>query len=197
MEITNTRDVAISGNATLSVVRRDQYNQTINAQVVHIGRSQRAMGKQEQKKRDSDPEYKQYREIIRGDIYKVEELVENIWDCEWKDDGLHVWSCRRTVHQARLYGDGKVFTAFSYHGADALKAWKKDFVKYSRTNDPAILFQLFGINRSKVPALLFYDDWLPLGHLFWKKSFWERFYLVVHAHAWSRQRVGLFSFQQR
>uniref|UniRef100_A0A0W0F2I8 Uncharacterized protein n=1 Tax=Moniliophthora roreri TaxID=221103 RepID=A0A0W0F2I8_MONRR len=157
MEITNTRDVAISGNATLSVVRRDQYNQTINAQVVHIGRSQRAMGKQEQKKRDSDPEYKQYREIIRGDIYKVEELVENIWDCEWKDDGLHVWSCRRTVHQARLYGDGKVFTAFSYHGADALKAWKKDFVKYSRTNDPAILFQLFGINRSKVPALLFYD----------------------------------------
>ncbi|KAI3598485.1 hypothetical protein WG66_017096 [Moniliophthora roreri] len=152
MEITNAGDVSIGGKATLSVVHRDQYNQTINAQVVHIGRE---MVKQESEN-DSDPEYGQYREIIRGDIHKFEQIC-SVDDWEWEDGRLVKSPYQRTIYRARVYGDDRVLTAISFHGRDAKKIWKKEFMKWSQANDPAVLLQLFAINRSKVPALLFYD----------------------------------------
>ncbi|ESK89813.1 hypothetical protein Moror_16798 [Moniliophthora roreri MCA 2997] len=166
MEIANAQGVAISGNARFSVVHRDQYNRTtINNRIVHVGRPGRTIVKRERRKHDSETEYDQYHNIIRGDIRNLEKLCSvDEGELEWKD-GKRVWvdSYRRTVHQAQLYGDDEVFTAFSYHGKDALKAWKKDFMKYSQADENMMFPQLFGINRSKVPALLFYDEWLPLG----------------------------------
>uniref|UniRef100_A0A0W0F2I5 Uncharacterized protein n=1 Tax=Moniliophthora roreri TaxID=221103 RepID=A0A0W0F2I5_MONRR len=160
MEIANAQGVAISGNARFSVVHRDQYNRTtINNRIVHVGRPGRTIVKRERRKHDSETEYDQYHNIIRGDIRNLEKLCSvDEGELEWKD-GKRVWvdSYRRTVHQAQLYGDDEVFTAFSYHGKDALKAWKKDFMKYSQADENMMFPQLFGINRSKVPALLFYD----------------------------------------
>ncbi|KAI3619465.1 hypothetical protein WG66_012931 [Moniliophthora roreri] len=162
MEITSARDVAISGSATLSVVHRDQYNQmTVNNRTVHVRRPGRTVLKRARKRRDSDPEYDQYREVIRGDIHKLEQLsAVDVWDSWERKDGQLVGTChsyRRMIHQVRVYGDDRVFTSFSYHGRDAEKIWKEEFMKYSPANDPAVLLQLFAINRSKVPALLFHD----------------------------------------
>uniref|UniRef100_A0A0W0FQJ1 Uncharacterized protein n=1 Tax=Moniliophthora roreri TaxID=221103 RepID=A0A0W0FQJ1_MONRR len=185
----DAQDVAISGNA-VNVVHRDQYNgATINAQVIRIENTGKVKVERE-KVRDNDSEYDQYREIIRGDIHKLEQLSsKGREDWEWKG-GKIVWthSYRVTAHRAQVYDDDRVFTAISYHGRGAEKIWKKEFRKWSQPNDPAVLLQLFAINRSKVPALLFHDEWLPLGHLHSKVAgtFWERYYLRVYADAWWR-----------
>ncbi|ESK89792.1 hypothetical protein Moror_16805 [Moniliophthora roreri MCA 2997] len=189
--LNNVQNVAISENATLSVVHRDQYNQTTINRIVHVGRPGRTFVKRGRKKYNSGTEYDQYREVIRGDIHKLEQLSsQDVWDWEWKDGNLvQTYSYRKTIHQAQVYGDDRVFTAISYHGRDAEKFWKKDFVKCCQADDPAVLVQLFGINRSKVPTLLFYDDWLPLGcfHDKLSETFWEKFYLAVYSDAWWRR----------
>ncbi|ESK93196.1 hypothetical protein Moror_14640 [Moniliophthora roreri MCA 2997] len=183
------QDISISGNVT-NVAHRDQYNgaTTIINRIVHAKRPGRTVVKRGRKRHDIDSEYDQYREIICGDIYKIELLSsEARQDREWKDGKLvstHLY--QRTIHQARVYGDDRVLTAISYHGRDAKKIWKEEFMKCSQANDPAVLLQLFAINRSKVPTLLFYDEWLPLGHLQSKMegTFWEKYYLRVYTRVW-------------
>ncbi|ESK93141.1 hypothetical protein Moror_1077 [Moniliophthora roreri MCA 2997] len=185
------QNLSISGNAT-NVVHRDQYNgaTTIINRIVRTGRPGRTVVERGRRRHDIDSEYDQYREIIRGDIHKLERLSsQDVWvSWEWKD-GQPIWTCQRTVHQARVYGDDRAFTAISYHGRDAKKIWKKEFMKYSQADDPVVLLQLFAINRSRVPTLLFYDEWLPLGHLYSKvkETFWEGYYLKVYTCVWWRR----------
>ncbi|EEB90937.1 hypothetical protein MPER_10789 [Moniliophthora perniciosa FA553] len=161
--------VSIGGDA-LNVVHGDQYNEatTIIDRIVRAGRTV------VKKRRDADSEYNQYREIFRGDINKLEQLSsEDYWDWEWKDGRrVRTHSYRRTVHKAQVYGDHKVFTAISYHGRDAKKIWKRKLMEYPQfmqhhsltfivlttISDLAVLLQLFGISRSNVPTLLFYDN---------------------------------------
>ncbi|ESK83373.1 hypothetical protein Moror_15640 [Moniliophthora roreri MCA 2997] len=169
------KDVSISGNVA-HVVHRDQYNQTtIINRIVRVERPGRTIEKRKRKRYDIDSEYNQYREIIRGDIYKLEQLFsEDRGDWEREDGHLVKNSYQRTIHRARVYGDDRVFTAISYRGQDAEK--------------------LFAINRSKIPTLLFYDEWLPFGHLYSKVegTFWEGYYLNIYTNAWAR-RMGLFA----
>ncbi|KAK7014816.1 hypothetical protein VNI00_019239 [Paramarasmius palmivorus] len=133
MAFTGSRSLTIEGNA-INNVGRDQYN--LNNSFTRVVGTR---VKRKQKKRED--EYDQYREIIHGDIYKVEEIdSQNIWELKWethkhRDSGD---SFRRTTHHARLHGEGdKPYTVLTYQGRDAL--------------------ELFGMNRSNVPALIFYD----------------------------------------
>uniref|UniRef100_A0A0W0FH65 Uncharacterized protein n=1 Tax=Moniliophthora roreri TaxID=221103 RepID=A0A0W0FH65_MONRR len=177
------KDVSISGNVA-HVVHRDQYNQTtIINRIVRVERPGRTIEKRKRKRYDIDSEYNQYREIIRGDIYKLEQLFsEDRGDWEREDGHLVKNSYQRTIHRARVYGDDRVFTAISYP-ADLEEGLHE-----------MISSQLFAINRSKIPTLLFYDEWLPFGHLYSKVegTFWEGYYLNIYTNAWAR-RMGLFA----
>ncbi|ESK90061.1 hypothetical protein Moror_7878 [Moniliophthora roreri MCA 2997] len=150
MEIANANNITISGG-NINAVHRDQYNQTIiNGQVVQVGGPAETVG-------NEDDEYNQYHVIIHGDVYIIERVsTEHTWDEQ--DRSI---SPQRAIHKVQLYGDNKVFTTISYYGRNAAKVvWKKDFLRYSHAkciSDPETLFQLFGINRSKVPMLIFYD----------------------------------------
>ncbi|KAI3595885.1 hypothetical protein WG66_008858 [Moniliophthora roreri] len=193
------KDVSISGNVA-HVVHRDQYNQTtIINRIVRVERPGRTIEKRKRKRYDIDSEYNQYREIIRGDIYKLEQLFsEDRGDWEREDGHLVKNSYQRTIHRARVYGDDRVFTAISYRGQDAEKPSTQHssftFIILTSLSDPAVLLQLFAINRSKIPTLLFYDEWLPFGHLYSKVegTFWEGYYLNIYTNAWAR-RMGLFA----
>uniref|UniRef100_A0A0W0FII7 Uncharacterized protein n=1 Tax=Moniliophthora roreri TaxID=221103 RepID=A0A0W0FII7_MONRR len=188
------QNISISGNAT-NIVYRDQYNRasTIINRIVRVERPGRAIVKKGKKRHDIDSAYNQYREIIRGDIHKLEQL-RSVDDWGWEDGDSVQKLCRRTVHRAQVYGDDRVFTAISFNGRDAEEIWKKEFMKWSQADDPAVLLQLFAINRSKIPTLLFYDEWLPFLHLYTrvKETFWEGYYLRVYTRAW-QQRAGLCS----
>ncbi|KAF9256448.1 hypothetical protein L218DRAFT_1081348 [Marasmius fiardii PR-910] len=56
------------------------------------------------------------------------------------------------------------FMVVSYTGPEAEKAWEGDFLEYSRVRD-AKHIQLFGINRSDIPMLIFHDELIPVSHM--------------------------------
>ncbi|ESK89794.1 hypothetical protein Moror_16807 [Moniliophthora roreri MCA 2997] len=191
-------------DTTVNVVDGDQHNQTTNnyIRIVRIGRPGRAIAKREKKKRGNDSD--QYHKILSGDIYKVEKMHSgDRWGIERNVDGV-VESVQgsSTVYHVRLFGnEHQKFTAISYHGGHAKKFWKEDFAEYARPNDP-VVFQLFGINRSKIPVLLFYDAWVPFGHFCRKELFWTTLYGQMLCkktpymiwHLWLNSQTGEVSF---
>ncbi|KAG7097654.1 hypothetical protein E1B28_004983 [Marasmius oreades] len=96
-----------------------------------------------------------------------------LWDLH-REDSFIRWNYRlrrferefsveRIISTAVINGDSSKFTVVSYKGRDAVKAWKKDFQYFSETAD-ARNMQLFGINQSSIPLLIFYGELLPLAH---------------------------------
>ncbi|KAF9255373.1 hypothetical protein L218DRAFT_991915 [Marasmius fiardii PR-910] len=81
----------------------------------------------------------------------------------WETGRLRV---ERMICIATVHGEQELrFTDVSYRGPDAKKAWKKDFKQFSRISD-AMKWQLFGINQSSVPHLIFHGDLVPIVN-FW------------------------------
>ncbi|KAK7060725.1 hypothetical protein VNI00_000456 [Paramarasmius palmivorus] len=147
--------------SAINIVHRDQHIQNINFQ---IGRTEEQ--RQVERKEDGLELIDQYREILHGDIYKVEK-TGSTWEEDRDAQFGNKCTGRRTYYRARIYGDDKVYTGVIYSGRDASKLWKEDFAKYSGSHDlddSAMIWQLHRINRSKVPALIFYDEWLPMAH---------------------------------
>uniref|UniRef100_A0A0W0FZW7 Uncharacterized protein n=1 Tax=Moniliophthora roreri TaxID=221103 RepID=A0A0W0FZW7_MONRR len=132
------KDISISGDA-LNIVYHDQYNQTttIMNQIIYVGRPGRTIVKR------------------RGMISILNTTsIVILFVVIFTILSNFIWEIIRT-------GNGKMAAlfriSFSYYGQDAEKIWKKEFMKYSQANDPAVLLQLFTINQSKVLTLLFYD----------------------------------------
>uniref|UniRef100_A0A0W0FI54 Uncharacterized protein n=1 Tax=Moniliophthora roreri TaxID=221103 RepID=A0A0W0FI54_MONRR len=196
-----TQDISISGDVA-NVVHRDQYNgaTTIINRIVRVGRPGRSIVKRERKRHDIDSGYNQYREIIRGDIHKLEQICEDNRNWEWEDGQFVETSYRRTerefmatteyLRQSHFMGKmPKRFAIALFPLSDCLLIVFAGLEEGVHEIDPAALLQLFAINRSKVPTLLFYDEWLPLGHLDSKMEgrFWEGYYLRVYILAWQER----------
>ncbi|KAG7097876.1 hypothetical protein E1B28_005187 [Marasmius oreades] len=162
------RGVSI-GQGTFNVVTG---NQTINTYKHYIVERQ-------DKKRTI---YDEFPDIQRG-------LVRRLKDVDRKDLLLR-WNKRlkrievefmveRTISTAKINGDtSSSFTVVSYKGQDAQKAWKKDFLRFFETICTTKM-QLFGINRSSVPLLIFYGELVPLAH------FWDRLGELGQSYAYT------------
>ncbi|KAK1220605.1 hypothetical protein PQX77_016628 [Marasmius sp. AFHP31] len=109
-------------------------------------------------------EYKEYRTIIRGDIYKLQDVF---WHQTLDGNGSVL---EQLVYIAEINdpdgsgGSVARFTVLAYRGSRAREAWKSEFIKFSQ-DFRSDRVQLFAINRSKIPALIFYGDLLPFGQL--------------------------------
>ncbi|ESK83763.1 hypothetical protein Moror_2066 [Moniliophthora roreri MCA 2997] len=193
MDFSNASDFSIDGNATFNVVRRDQYNhlnQTFNAEVVHV-HSQSRQGSERN-------ELDEFRYIIRGDIHQTRSWMterekksfvrsRRRQDTREDDTQLHISIAKiHGMHQDSL------FTVVSYHGTRAHSLWKRDFLEFSRTQNPDAL-QLFGINRSSIPSLIFYDEMIPIGHVYREGMFWVEIFLdhLIHHSHWSSNTIWL------
>ncbi|KAK7060717.1 hypothetical protein VNI00_000448 [Paramarasmius palmivorus] len=183
MAFVGTQDLTIAGNAT-NIVHGNQYNSNTNLKVVKFIRVQQRSGHMSKQRRirkkgaEIDLISDEYREIRWGDIYKVEQTGSTETEEYHRDDeGQYTWTKtgERRFYRAKLYGHDTIFTAITYTGKDASKLWRKDLAAFSESLDTATAFQLFGVNRSKVPALLLYDDWIPMAH-FCPENFWATFY---------------------
>ncbi|ESK87325.1 hypothetical protein Moror_5734 [Moniliophthora roreri MCA 2997] len=168
----NASNFKIAGNAALSNVGGNQYN----FRTTIIGRNGGAVV---HKRRKGSHRCSQFHEIIRGDIFMLQEMhSEEIH--EWEIDGegyvRNVPRGRRTISTAELNNAKESkFTVMTYQGQDARKLWKKDFYEYSQLQAPHRL-QLFAINQSEMPALIFYNELIPLDHFF-KGSLWMAVYI--------------------
>ncbi|KAG7097631.1 hypothetical protein E1B28_004963 [Marasmius oreades] len=166
MAFVGTYGVSIEGGAHNYV----QGSQTINytTQVIQ----------QEEEKRTV---YDEFPEIRRGLIRRLRDFHREDLSMRWnyKLERSDVeFRVEKTISTAEIYGDSSRFTVVAYKGQDAEKAWKKDFQRFSEVTDSTNM-QLFGINRSSVPLLLFHGELVPLSHFWERLGFFGRSYVTT------------------
>ncbi|KAI3615570.1 hypothetical protein WG66_011807 [Moniliophthora roreri] len=169
MSFFNASNFSFGSHARLiNNVQGDQYNDNsqtvVNAQVVYVQGEAVVEGVVSD---DDEEEYHQFRNYIRGDLYSIKEVYRDTGDLKEvqfseRERKLVRTRARRTVQTSEVRGEEKLLTVVSYHGEEALTAWRRDFKRYSQTRSPNMV-QLFGINRSKIPSLIFYDEMIPFA----------------------------------
>ncbi|KAF9260534.1 hypothetical protein L218DRAFT_1002505 [Marasmius fiardii PR-910] len=108
----------------------------------------------------------EFEDIQRGNVYRIRDLhrIDGIIRPKfyWYEAET-LFEAERTISTAEIQGNNSRFTVVSYRGKDAKKAWEEEFRQWSENTD-ATNMQLFGINRSDVPLLIFHRELLPLMH---------------------------------
>ncbi|KAF9266045.1 hypothetical protein L218DRAFT_922406 [Marasmius fiardii PR-910] len=110
--------------------------------------------------------YDEFPYIQRGLIYRVRDLHRQDCFMRWnRESHKHEIEFRaeRVISTAEILGDSSRYTVISYKGQDAEKVWEKEFRQWSDASD-ATKMQLFGINRSSIPFLLFHRELVPFAH---------------------------------
>uniref|UniRef100_A0A0W0F003 Uncharacterized protein n=1 Tax=Moniliophthora roreri TaxID=221103 RepID=A0A0W0F003_MONRR len=139
--------------------------------------------------------------IKRGHVISIEDLGIIDWNWIWQNGkivGRH--KAQKMICTVELVDRQSKYTAMIYEGEDARTLWEEDFRRLSRTKNPGT-FQLFGINQSAIPALIFHHELIPLAH-FYTGSFWMSVYIEYlrqniqcrYEHLWMNTTTGvLFS----
>ncbi|KAG7096264.1 hypothetical protein E1B28_003712 [Marasmius oreades] len=96
--------------------------------------------------------YDEFRHIRLGDVEMIRELTLG----KYNRGGLFT----AMVH----CGQGYKCTVLSYSGPNAKAEWERDFREVTGLRNPRTM-QLFGINQSNVPLLIFHNELVPLGHV--------------------------------
>ncbi|KAF9261549.1 hypothetical protein L218DRAFT_490762 [Marasmius fiardii PR-910] len=121
-------------------------------------------GAQKQKKLNL-LELSEFTEVKRGDIYKDPRGVCYSWRLfsNRKDD------TEAAVYHARInvagpFGQEK-FTVKTYRGRNAMKEWRRDFLRCSDPGDWCRNIPLFGFSAPSVPSLIFCGELVPIAHI--------------------------------
>ncbi|KAF5327991.1 hypothetical protein D9758_017788 [Tetrapyrgos nigripes] len=121
--------------------------------------------------------FSEYRHFRIGDLFLLREVSQESVDDKHqfytyglrpREGFLHY---TRTTSAAKVIGTEGVppSTLVMYGGTDAYGAWKRDFDHYSQSHHPNVA-HLFGLNPSRShPALLFFDDLIPIMKL-WSEA---------------------------
>ncbi|ESK87083.1 hypothetical protein Moror_11924 [Moniliophthora roreri MCA 2997] len=162
---------SFSGNNTFTNAHGHQFNGPVTAGVINY--HGQAVTKR--------TKYNQFREVIQGDMITLKELgSEDLseWDSNYRNGKkLGRLKAQAKVCTVKVYPDRQSkFTAIVYEGEDAKKLWRKDFRHFSRNKKPGS-FQLFGINQSAIPALIFHYELIPCAQFFNEKSIWMDVYI--------------------
>uniref|UniRef100_A0A0W0FFR5 Uncharacterized protein n=1 Tax=Moniliophthora roreri TaxID=221103 RepID=A0A0W0FFR5_MONRR len=169
MSFKNSSGFSFKGKNSFNEVHGHQVNSTIRAGIVNLNAGQ-AVAKR--------TEHDEFQYVRRGHMVKVkvlhsEELSK--WDWKWQNGelvGRYKSSAQRTIYTVEIIDRQSKFTAMIYEGKDAQDFWEKDFRLFSRTHNP----QLFGINQSAIPVLIFHHELIPCAH-FYTGSFWMHVYI--------------------
>uniref|UniRef100_A0A0W0FKR8 Uncharacterized protein n=1 Tax=Moniliophthora roreri TaxID=221103 RepID=A0A0W0FKR8_MONRR len=176
MSFNNSSGFRFNGKPMFNNVHGNQVNNhtTITAAVVHM------LG-------DDTPVTKctisdEFETVKRGHIIGMKELGSvdlSEWDWYWQN-GEVVWrqrkSAQKTISTVQVHPNQQSkFTAIIYEGEDAQKAWEDDFKQFSHASRTGF-FQLFGINRSDIPMLIFHHELIPVAH-FYTKTLWMNVYI--------------------
>ncbi|KAG7097976.1 hypothetical protein E1B28_005285 [Marasmius oreades] len=140
---------------TINDVKGNQINNNYN-QIIH----------QERKRTIYDEFYN----IKLGAIHHLRDVYHENYPRRW-DVGIREWweegrlRVNRTICTAEIHSDssGSKFTVVSYNGPEANQAWEEDF-RWSLQSRNAQNMQLFGLNRSNIPMLIFYNELMPLAY---------------------------------
>ncbi|KAF9261555.1 hypothetical protein L218DRAFT_491145 [Marasmius fiardii PR-910] len=145
--------------SSISNVGRDQYNHcTVEQTIVHTRREKDKIGMHL-------PELSQFSEIKRGDIYKDSSGVCYSWRlCSNGKDDTEAAVYRAELNITGPFGQKK-FTVKTYRGRNAMKEWRRDFLRCSDPEDWCRDIPLFGYSASSVPLLIFCGELVPIAHV--------------------------------
>ncbi|KAG7090126.1 hypothetical protein E1B28_011735 [Marasmius oreades] len=144
------------GRANFSTVGRDQYNDcTVHQTIIQTQYKKRKIGRYL-------PELSEFTEIKRGDIYKSKDVCYS-WRLRsnGKDD-TEAAVFHAEINIIGSFGQKK-FTVKTYRGQNAIKEWRRDFLRCSQDWRGDI--PLFGYNQSSVPSLIFCGELVPVAHV--------------------------------
>ncbi|KAK7032346.1 hypothetical protein VNI00_013094 [Paramarasmius palmivorus] len=177
MSIRNSSKVSIRGKARLNNVRGNQINHSKTIITNVVGRA------------TEQDEYDEFEYVKRGRIVTIKEIhSRELEEREWEPRGEGHWVAGRILRKTkrricaielqpdRLSSQTHKFTAFIYEDDDAHSFWEDVFQEFSRNWITGSL-QLFGLNRSKIPMLIFHHELIPLEHSY-KSTFWGDIYLA-------------------
>ncbi|KAK1235007.1 hypothetical protein PQX77_001785, partial [Marasmius sp. AFHP31] len=131
-------------------------------------------------------EYDEFHSVIRGAIYRKEDLGVCYYPRRSADAAIRSPSdsqlagrrlrADRWIYTAEVNKEpGNDFTVMSYSGPDAQKAFEEDFLIYSKSH--SFTFQLYGHNRSEIPSLIFWKVLLPSATFGTDLGFWGKVYI--------------------
>ncbi|ESK81713.1 hypothetical protein Moror_15828 [Moniliophthora roreri MCA 2997] len=164
---------SIKGKNTFTNVRGNQVNGNVYTGTVNFNTGPAAA------KRTQHDEFQYVRcgDMIATKEIHSEELSE--WDWELQNGelvGRHKSSTRKTICTVEIVHQQSKYTTMIYEGEDAQKLWEEDFRHFSRNKKPGS-FQLFGINQSAIPVLIFHYELIPCAHFFNEESIWMDIYI--------------------
>ncbi|KAF9254895.1 hypothetical protein L218DRAFT_1082111 [Marasmius fiardii PR-910] len=136
-----------------SNVGRDQYNDCTIHQTIVEKRAKIHRGL---------PEFSEFSEVKRGDIYKDKDVCYSWRLCSNGKDDTEAAVYTAQIMIAGRFGDSK-FTVKTYHGRNGKKEWRRDFLRCSRDWHGDV--PLFGYNKSSVPLLIFHGELVPIAHI--------------------------------
>uniref|UniRef100_A0A0W0GBQ2 Uncharacterized protein n=1 Tax=Moniliophthora roreri TaxID=221103 RepID=A0A0W0GBQ2_MONRR len=180
MSFTNSSQVSIRGRNTFNHVHGNQVNQSISAEIVNM------INEAEVERTEFD----EFEYVKRGNVISVKKLDHTGGDGQEWTRTVRRSNAWATAHTVELHPTRQRFTAFMYEGEDPHELWEKDFQLYSHDKDPET-FQLFGLNRSQVPMLIFHNEWTPLAHIY-TTSFWKDMFIHFLAEHADNSRSSLW-----
>ncbi|ESK85867.1 hypothetical protein Moror_2339 [Moniliophthora roreri MCA 2997] len=166
MSFNNSSGFCFNGKPTFNNVHGNQVNShtTITAAVIHMLGDDTTVTKCT----ISD----EFETVKRGHVIGMKDLGSvnlSEWDCHWQNRRMVRQRCksaRKTISTVGVHPNQQSkFTAITYEGEDAQEAWEDDFKQFSHASRTDF-FQLFGINRSDIPMLIFHHELIPVAHFF-------------------------------
>uniref|UniRef100_A0A0W0FFL9 Uncharacterized protein n=1 Tax=Moniliophthora roreri TaxID=221103 RepID=A0A0W0FFL9_MONRR len=161
--------VEVLSEQQLIHLQGNQLKVMINADIIKFNASQAVR---------NYTKYDEFQKVTLGSMFMMKSLGFRKlpkWDWEQQNGelvGQQRSSVQRTIYTTKIAGQQSKFTAIIYYGNDAQDSWEKDFQQFSHTHNP----QLFGINQSAIPALIFHDELIPCAQFF-TGSFWMNVYI--------------------
>ncbi|KAF9261560.1 hypothetical protein L218DRAFT_491352 [Marasmius fiardii PR-910] len=159
-EILNHASGVMIHGGSFSNVGRDQYNHyTVQQTIVHT-----------QQRKDLEvgihlPELSEFTEVKRGDIYKNPNGVCYSWRlCSNGKDNTEAAVYHAELNIAGPFGQKK-FTVKTYRGRNAMKEWRRDFLRCSDSEDWCRDIPLFGYSMTSVPLLILCGELIPVAHV--------------------------------
>ncbi|KAK1217988.1 hypothetical protein PQX77_019339 [Marasmius sp. AFHP31] len=127
-----------------------------------------------QQKEREHIKFDNFRNVRQGDFCRLRDIGIKRYrrDCPCMRGRYRCWYCKRDewkvdriICLAEVDGSpGQVYTAVSYSGPDARKAFEADFQTYS-TSLTSQAAQLYAIDIGAVPSLLLRNELVPLAHV--------------------------------
>ncbi|KAK1222546.1 hypothetical protein PQX77_014598, partial [Marasmius sp. AFHP31] len=146
-----------------------------------------------QQKEKERTAFDDFRNVRQGDFCRLRDIGINWYrrDCPCMLRRRRCWDCKRekwkvdrTICLAEVDGSpGQVYTAVSYSGPDARKAFEADLQTYSRSLSSQVA-QIYAIDIGTVPSLLLRNELVPLAHFEERVSSFIELYLYILLWQW-------------